>query len=89
MIYGRSSDESALLSFLSKPENIKEADVKETLTYDVVVVGAGASGVPAALSAFENGAKVAVLQKENIVISQGNSGAGIDWRTVKELELRL
>ncbi len=78
MIYGRSSDESALLSFLSKPENIKEADVKETLTYDVVVVGAGASGVPAALSAFENGAKVAVLQKENIVISQGNSGAGID-----------
>jgi glycine/D-amino acid oxidase-like deaminating enzyme len=42
-------------------------------------VGAGASGVPAALSALENGASVAVLQKENIAISQGNSGAGIDF----------
>ncbi|MCW3787315.1 FAD-dependent oxidoreductase [Plebeiibacterium sediminum] len=78
MIYGTSSDESAMLSFLSKPENINEADVKETLSYDVVIVGAGASGVPAALSAVESGATVGVLQKENIVISQGNSGAGID-----------
>ncbi|MFR3091741.1 MAG: FAD-dependent oxidoreductase [Eggerthella lenta] len=31
--------------------------------YDVVVIGAGASGVPAALSAFEAGAKVALLQR--------------------------
>jgi fumarate reductase flavoprotein subunit len=78
MTYGYSSDKGALLSFLEKPEKIKDADINSTETFDVVVVGAGASGVPAALSAFENGVTVAVLQKENIAISQGNSGAGID-----------
>jgi len=76
--YGNSTDEGAILSFLPKPEKIQEADIHRTETFDVVVVGAGASGIPAALSAIENGATVAVLQKENIAISQGNSGAGID-----------
>ena len=36
----------------------------EEKTYDVVVVGAGTGGVPAALSALEEGASVAVLQKD-------------------------
>jgi len=78
MTYGYSSDKAAQLSFLKMPEKIKDADISKTEIFDVVVVGAGASGVPAALSAFENGASVVVLQKENIAISQGNSGAGID-----------
>lgn len=78
LVYGTSADESAMLSFLPKPEPISESAISKTVTVDVVVVGAGASGVPAALSALENGASVAVLQKENIAISQGNSGAGID-----------
>jgi len=78
MTYGYSSDKGAQLSFLKKPEKIKEADISKSETFDVVVIGAGASGVPAALSAFESGVTVAVLQKENIAISQGNSGAGID-----------
>lgn len=78
MTYGYSSDKAAQFSFLKMPERIKDADISKTETFDVVVVGAGASGVPAALSAFENGVTVAVLQKENIAISQGNSGAGID-----------
>jgi len=78
MVFGKSSDGAATLSFLPKPEPIPEADIKASQTFDVIVVGAGASGVPAALSAAENGAKVAVLQKQNIVVSQGNSGTGID-----------
>nr|WP_319511117.1 FAD-dependent oxidoreductase [uncultured Draconibacterium sp.] len=79
--YGRSIDDSAKLSFLPKPEVIPESEISKTETFDVVIIGAGASGVPAALSALENGASVAVLQKENIAISQGNSGAGIDLET--------
>lgn len=66
-------------SFLVAPDPV--TDVKETKDYDVVVIGAGASGVPAALSAFEAGAKVALLQKESQAISQGNSGSGIDLET--------
>lgn len=76
--FGKSSDGSATLSFLPRPKPIDEKDIKSTLTFDVVVVGAGASGLPAALSARENGASVAVVQKAPFALSQGNSGAGID-----------
>jgi succinate dehydrogenase/fumarate reductase flavoprotein subunit len=76
--FGKSSDGGATLSFLPKPKPIAEKDIKSTLTFDVVVVGAGAAGVPAALSARENGASVAVVQKAPFALSQGNSGTGID-----------
>lgn len=55
-------------------------DFSEELTYDIVVVGAGTAGVPAALAAAEEGAKVAVLQREASPIAQGMLAA----RVVKE-----
>ena len=62
-------------SFFQAPDPIK--DVKETKDYDVVIVGAGASGVPAAISAAQAGARVALIQKESTAISQGNTATGI------------
>lgn len=47
------------------------------LDFDIVVVGAGAAGVPAAGWAEELGAKTALLQKEINVVSQGNCGSAI------------
>ena len=41
-------------------------------TYDIVVVGAGCAGVPAVLTAVEEGATVACLQKEATVSANGN-----------------
>jgi len=79
--FAKSSDGGATLHFMPKPEPIADKDIASTESYDVIVVGAGASGVPAALSAAENGAKVAVLQKHPIVVSQGNTGSGIDLAT--------
>lgn len=79
--FAKSSDGGATLSFLPKPKPIREREIAETLTFDVVVVGAGASGVPAALSAAENGAKVAVIQKAPFALSQGNTGSGVDLAT--------
>ena len=64
-----------LPSFLAAPEPI--TDIAETKDYDVVVVGAGASGVPAAITAREAGATVALIQKESTAISQGNTATGI------------
>lgn len=75
---GRSSDGHATLDFLPRPQPIAEKDIAETLSFDVVVVGAGAAGVPAALSAAENGASVVVLQKHPMAVSQGNTGGGVD-----------
>ena len=40
-------------------------------------MGAGAAGVPAAISAEEAGATVALIQKEATAISQGNTATGI------------
>jgi len=71
------------------PAGLSEAEVKlsvcelgeikpdKVLDFDVVVVGAGAAGVPAAGWAAELGAKVALLQKEANVVSQGNCGSAI------------
>ena len=52
-------------------EFAKEVDV------DVVVAGAGASGVIAAVKAADMGARVAVLQKEAVAVSQGNCSSAI------------
>lgn len=46
-------------------------------TYDIVVVGAGTSGMPAVLTALEEGASVVCLQKESTAIAQGGGDGGI------------
>lgn len=84
MEFAKSSDGGATLSFMPKPKPITDKQIKTTLTFDVVVVGAGASGVPAALSAAENGASVAVIQKQAMPVSQGNTGSGIDLATSEQ-----
>lgn len=61
--------------FLQKPTPI--TNIKETREYDIVVIGAGSPGVPCALAAVENGAKVALLQKEAEASACGNFGSGI------------
>ena len=48
----------------SAPE-IADADIKETKSFDVVVVGGGHAGTQAALAAAQEGAKVAVIEKHN------------------------
>jgi succinate dehydrogenase/fumarate reductase flavoprotein subunit len=50
-------------SFETPPEPIPEPEIAVTETFDIVVVGAGLSGLCAALRASELGAKVAVLEK--------------------------
>ena len=51
-------------------------DFVDEKTYDVVVVGAGTAGLPAVLTALEEGATVACLQKEATTIAQGNNSSG-------------
>ncbi|MDR3762531.1 MAG: FAD-dependent oxidoreductase [Acidobacteriota bacterium] len=76
--FGKSSDGAATLPFLPRPKPIAEKEITATHTFDVVVIGAGAAGVPAALAAAESGARVAVIQKAPFALSQGNTGSGID-----------
>lgn len=46
-------------------------------TYDIVVVGAGVSGVPAVLTALDEGASVCCLQKESAASANGHYSSGI------------
>ena len=49
----------------------------EEVDADIVVCGAGAAGVVAAVYAAEKGAKVAILQKESTPVSQGNCASAV------------
>ncbi len=65
------------LSFMVAPDPIDPAQISDTKEYDVVVVGAGTAGVPAAISAKKNGASVCVVQKESTAVAQGSTAAGV------------
>ncbi len=54
---------SCKASFEIPPPPVPARDIKEKITTDVVVVGAGIAGLTAALSAVEAGAKAIQLEK--------------------------
>lgn len=65
-------DGTGAMPWLGEAPQISEADVAETLQADVLVIGLGAAGVPAARAAAEAGAKVVAFeasQKLNSVAS--------------------
>ncbi|WP_283171394.1 FAD-dependent oxidoreductase [Curtanaerobium respiraculi] len=58
-------------SWLGTAPEVAESDITETLEYEVVVVGCGTGGIPAIISAAENGAKVLGIDQ------QSNPGANM------------
>lgn len=63
-------------SWLGEAPDVAESDITETLDYDVVVVGVGTAGVPAIISAAENGARVlGVDQREKVGTVREDLGA--------------
>ena len=55
-------DGTGAMPWLGEAPEIADADVEEELEADVVVVGLGCSGVPAARAAAEQGAKLVCLE---------------------------
>jgi fumarate reductase flavoprotein subunit len=76
--------EGAVSDWLGSPPEITEANVKETLEADVVVVGAGVAGCAAALAAVENGARVIVLEKGETSRRGGGVHAAINTKLQAE-----
>lgn len=62
-------------SFLTAPDPIDESAIVETIQTEILVIGAGLSGVAAACVAAENGAQVIVAEKED-TFSERGAGAG-------------
>ncbi len=60
----------------------------EEIDCDIVVCGAGAAGVVAAVTAAEEGKRVCLLQKESVVVSQGNCASSVVKSESTELGLK-
>lgn len=67
----------AKASFEIAPAPIAQGDIKETASADVVVIGAGVSGLMAALSAAEAGAKTILIEKTEKFNARGGHNAAI------------
>ena len=76
------SADAGLPAFLQAPEPI--TDFADTREYDIVVVGAGESGLSAAHSAVAAGAKVACVQNIGTAQTTGNMGASVDTTKTDE-----
>ena len=78
-----------LPSFLKPPPPIPESEITETITADVIVIGGGMSGLCAAMSAAEEGAKVILLEKTNQVNFRGNDYGAIDSKMQLQINNRV
>lgn len=83
------ADQTNKYSFEVPPPAIPASDIKETVTADVVVVGLGMSGIPAALSAAEAGAKVLAFEKQdriNVAGVQDLGMMGTKWQKAQGID---
>lgn len=70
-------------AFEIAPDPIDDSQIAETVEADVVVVGAGTSGLVTALSAAESGLSVAVVSASSKPVARGGSNGAI-WCKVFE-----
>lgn len=78
------SSESAAWPWETPPEQVPEEEITETVEADILVIGAGLSGVSAACRAAENGAKVVVVEKEPEWSGRGGHFGVFGSRLMKE-----
>jgi succinate dehydrogenase/fumarate reductase flavoprotein subunit len=79
--------QSKLYSFETPPPPIPAHDIKETITAEVVVIGAGTSGLVCANAAVENGAKVVVIASSSTPVGRGGSNHAFNTKTTRKLGL--
>lgn len=77
------------MSWETPPPPIPPGEIKNTVTAEVVVVGAGIAGMATALSAAEGGATVAVVEKMKKSSARGFDIAAVDSRLQKKLGIQI
>jgi succinate dehydrogenase/fumarate reductase flavoprotein subunit len=80
--------QSRTYSFEIPPPPIAAGQIKETITTEVVIIGAGTSGLVCANAAVENGAKVVVIASSSIPVGRGGSNHAFDSRLMRKLGLK-
>lgn len=79
--------ETTRYSFETAPDPIVEKDISETAEADVVIVGAGPSGLITAMSCIENNLKVILFSSSEAPVARGGSNAAIYSKKMQELGL--
>lgn len=80
-----STGKPARYSWEIPPEPIPSSKIKKTFEADVVVVGAGLSGLSAAVRARERGAKVIVIEKGSTWTGRGGHFGVVESRVMRKL----
>lgn len=75
--------------WFTAPAEVPDADIVETIESDVVVVGAGMSGIASACSAAERGLKVTVLEKGSTWSGRGFGIGVVDSKVIRAAGLSI
>jgi len=80
--------QSRTYSFEIPPPPIPAGQIKETITTEVVIIGAGTSGLVCANAAVENGAKIVVVASSSTPVARGGSNHAFDSKLMRKLGLK-
>lgn len=72
-------------SFEVAPDPISDSEIAETIEHDVIVIGAGMSGLCCAVSAQDHGADVLLFSASSIPYARGGSNHAIGSKHQKEM----
>jgi len=89
VVAGQSPPKPAKYSFETPPPPIPPGDIMSTVASDVVVVGAGISGLMAALAASEAGASVTQIEKAPTFSARGGDITALNSRLHERLGLKI
>lgn len=76
-------------TFLIPPPPIPDEQITQTLEYDVVIVGAGTSGLAAAVAAAEEGVKVVLLEREPTFSARGGDNTALNSKIHRQLGIYI
>ena len=80
-----SKDPAEKPSFFTNPYNHAASDAVQTVTAEVVVVGAGNAGCAAAASLADNNVQTVVIEQQNVIHGQGGGIGMVNTKFVQSL----
>ncbi len=89
MARGQAAQPARRYSFETPPPPIPNSEIKETVSSDVVVVGAGIAGLVSALSAAEAGASVCLIEKAPTFSARGGDNTALNSRLHEKLGIQV
>jgi succinate dehydrogenase/fumarate reductase flavoprotein subunit len=81
------SSQSRTYSFETPPPPIPANEIKERISAEIVVIGAGTSGLVCANAAAENGAEVVVIASSSAPVGRGGSNHAFNSKLMRKLGL--